>query len=106
MSCPDERRPRVLWVGFVLEPALSDLQSDIDRTLADEGFEPEKRAFVPHLTLGRVKGPGGIARATAELGRHRESSFGDMTVRTVALYESLLRPEGAEYRIAREASLP
>lgn len=102
---PDERRPRVLWVGFAAEPALLDLQAALDRALAEEGFEPERRAFLPHLTLGRVKGPKGIAGVMAELGRHRDKELGDMTVRSVALIESVLRPEGAEYRTVSEAGL-
>ncbi|MBN2264220.1 MAG: RNA 2',3'-cyclic phosphodiesterase [Candidatus Aminicenantes bacterium] len=102
---PDERRPRVLWAGFAAEPELMDLQADLDRALAGEGFKPDDRAFMPHLTLGRVKGPKGIAGVVAELGRHRDRPLGDMTVRSMALFESILRPEGAEYRIVNEARL-
>lgn len=103
---PTETNPRVLWVGFAAEPELLALQSDIDTALEAEGFEREKRGFTPHLTLGRVKGPERVAKAMAELAKHREASFGAMTVRKVALFESLLRPEGAEYRIVSEVELP
>ena len=103
---PGEISPRVLWVGFAAEPELLALQEDIDTALEAEGFEREKRGFTPHLTLGRVKGPERVAKAMAELTRHRGESFGAMTVRKVALFESLLRPEGAEYRIVFEAELP
>ena len=102
---PTDRNPRVLWAGFAAEPGLLALQEDLDAALEADGFEREKRAFTPHLTLGRVKGPDGLARAMAELDKHRGDVFGAMTVRTLALFESLLRPEGAEYRIAYEAGL-
>jgi 2'-5' RNA ligase len=102
---PAGRDPRVLWAGVAAEPGLLALQDDLDAALEAEGFEREKRAFTPHLTLGRVKGPDGLARAMAELDKHRGDVFGAMTVRTLALFESLLRPEGAEYRIAYEANL-
>jgi 2'-5' RNA ligase len=102
---PDETRPRVLWVGFAAAPELLALQEEIDRSLEAEGFEREKRGFTPHLTLGRVKGPDRVPQAMAALGRHREASFGAMTVKKVALFESLLRPEGAEYMIIFEADL-
>jgi hypothetical protein len=39
------------------------------------------------------------------LDKHRGDVFGAMTVRKLALFESLLLPEGAEYRIAYEAGL-
>ncbi len=103
---PGEASPRVLWAGFAAEPELLALQDDIDTELEAEGYAREKRAFTPHLTLGRVKGPERVARAMSELARHREESFGAMTVRKIALFESLLRPEGAEYRIVFEAELP
>jgi 2'-5' RNA ligase len=103
---PGETSPRVLWVGFAAEPELLSLQSDLDAALEAEGFESEKRGFTPHLTLGRVKGSERVAKAMSELAKHREDSFGAMTARKVALFESLLLPEGAEYRIVFEAELP
>jgi 2'-5' RNA ligase len=102
---PADRDPRVLWAGVAAEPGLLALQEDLDAALEADGFEREKRAFTPHLTLGRVKGPDGLARAMAELDKHRGDVFGAMTVRKLVLIESLLRPEGAEYRIAYEAGL-
>lgn len=102
---PSEQNPRVLWVGFSSEPKLLALQGEIDDSLETEGFERERRAFTPHLTLGRVKGTDRVAKAMLELGKHREECFGSMTVRCVALFESRLEPQGAEYRIDFEAGL-
>jgi len=102
---PGEKSPRVLWVGFAADPELLALQDEIEQALEAEGFERDKRGFTPHLTLGRVKGPDRVAKTMAELDRRREESFGAMTVRKIALFESVLRPEGAEYRIVFEADL-
>jgi 2'-5' RNA ligase len=102
---PGERSPRVMWVGFAAEPALISLQSELDAALEAENFPREDRAFRPHLTLGRVKGPAKIREAMLELAQRREEEFGEMTVRKVALFESRLRPEGAEYSILLEAGL-
>jgi 2'-5' RNA ligase len=102
---PGERNPRVLWVGFAAAPGLLALQEELERALEPEGFAREERAFTPHLTLGRVKGPGHVKDALAVLAKNREKTFGDMTVRRVALFESRLHPEGAEYRIVHEAGL-
>jgi 2'-5' RNA ligase len=102
---PNARAPRVLWVGFAAEPGLLSLQEDIDTSLEVEGFERESRAFTPHLTLGRVKGPGRIDKAMLELDKHREAAFGNMIARKVTLFESLLRPQGAEHRIVFETEL-
>jgi len=102
---PTETRPRVLWAGCDAGPQLAALQEELDRSLAAEGFEREARAFTPHLTLGRVKGPGRIDKAMAELARHRDEHFGAMTVAKIILFESQLRPQGAEYRSVAEAAL-
>jgi 2'-5' RNA ligase len=102
---PGSRNPRVLWVGVTEEPELMGLQEDIDQGLEMEGYPRDERAFHPHLTLGRVKSPSGIRKALLELEKYGEASFGEMAVRKVALYESILRPQGAEYRVAAEFDL-
>ncbi len=102
---PGGKRPRVLWVGVREEPDLMGLQEDIDAGLEKEGYPREARAFHPHLTLGRVKGPSYIEEAVRELGKKRDTVFGEMTVRKVAMFESVLKPQGAEYRVAEEFEL-
>jgi len=102
---PDETRSRVLWVGFAASPELIALHEEIDRALEAEGFDRDERAFSPHLTLGRVKGPDRLPQAMAALARHREESFGAMTVHKITLFESILRPGGAEYRDVFEVQL-
>lgn len=102
---PDERNPRVLWVGFAAEPTLMALQADLDRELEAEGFAREARAFHPHLTLGRVKGPVRVRNAVLELGKEQPERLGGMTVRKIAIFESRLSPEGAEYHEIAEFGL-
>jgi 2'-5' RNA ligase len=56
---PNFRRPRVVWVGFDQgEDEIKELKLRIDEALQPLGIEPERRAFHPHLTLGRVKSEG------------------------------------------------
>lgn len=102
---PGERSPRVLWVGVEAGPELSALQADLEAALEKEGFPAEGRAFKAHLTLGRVKGRGGIDKVMAMLAARGREDFGGMTVGKLALFESRLRPDGAEYRIVGEAAL-
>ncbi len=103
---PGERNPRVLWVGVAAGPELAELQDDLEKALESEGFAREERPFKPHLTLGRVKGRGRpLERLMAELAAHGRDDFGGMTVHKLSLFESLLRPRGAEYRIVQEAEL-
>jgi 2'-5' RNA ligase len=102
---PGERNPRVLWLGIEAGPELAAFQKDLEAALEPEGFPREDRPFRPHLTLGRVKGRDRLDKAMAELAKHAEADLGSMTAVKVALFESRLRPDGAEYHIVSEAAL-
>jgi 2'-5' RNA ligase len=103
---PTIRRPRVIWVGVSANPELRCLKQDLEWALGDHGFEPETRAFHPHLTLGRAdseNGAGafrGLDELVAEL-RFR----GVVHVRTIDLMRSHLSKEGARYSIVSSAKL-
>lgn len=55
--------------------------------------EPDKRQFIPHITLGRVKEPSTIGHDVFTL-----QCYGEFPVSRLVLYESILKPRGAEYR--------
>lgn len=95
---PDARRPRVVWCGVEASANLAPLAADIEHALEPLGIPREERAFVPHLTLARFKSPEGVpplARAAAEFARH---DFGFARETEFHLFESSLKPGGAEYR--------
>ncbi|MFV0491289.1 MAG: RNA 2',3'-cyclic phosphodiesterase [Pseudorhodobacter sp.] len=46
-------RPRNLWAGLAPCPPLLALQSKLETALHRVGAAPEKRRFLPHITLGR-----------------------------------------------------
>ena len=95
---PPPRNPRVLWCG-IDDPSggCARWMDQADRLFAELGFERESRAFTPHVTIGRSK-----TREGSEVLRQvRESATAlpadEMTVESVVLFESRLRPEGAQY---------
>ncbi len=102
---PGKRAPRVLWIGIVENPQLLALQADVELGLESLGFEREKRDYHPHLTIGRVKTPSRIEQLLSELARSGDRSFGEMNVRTLTLFQSTLRPSGAEYHALAEFKL-
>jgi 2'-5' RNA ligase len=100
---PSERRARVLWAGLE-DPAglLAALASDLDASLGSLGFEPETRAFTPHLTLARFRPPAPVAGIPSEVPGLAEPSF---EVDRLHLYRSHLHPKGARYEILRSLEL-
>jgi 2'-5' RNA ligase len=98
---PNWRRPRVIWVGVGgdTEP-LRVLQEQVEQAMAELGFEPERRPFHPHLTLGRVNqraGSGYQRRLGEALQAHDVGMVGQMRVEEVSLMRSQLNPKGAIY---------
>ncbi len=98
---PNTRRPRVVWVGLQEESGvLAALQRDVDQSLVPLGFEPEKRRFHPHLTLGRVKRgiPSGDLRRLGQV--LVVSGIGELDrvqATSLRLMRSELRSSGALY---------
>jgi len=105
---PDNRRPRVIWVGVSEESgSLAGLQEALESGLERLGYRREGRPFSPHLTLGRVReGAGsGAARAAGEcVERSPAGDYGDIRVGAIYLMRSDLRPTGAVY--SRMAEIP
>jgi 2'-5' RNA ligase len=103
---PHFKNPRVIWMGLVDgKEALGSFQKQLDKELEKIGFEPEARAFRPHLTLGRVKSSKGRDELTARIERYREEEFGDLQVEKVILFKSDLKPAGPIYTPLRELRL-
>jgi RNA 2',3'-cyclic 3'-phosphodiesterase len=94
---PNEKRPRVFWIGTESSPNLRTLAADIDRALHNLGLPPEDRPFTPHLTLARFNTPG-LPSKLAEASRQNATrSFGSLNTHEIHLIESKLKSTGAEY---------
>jgi 2'-5' RNA ligase len=94
---PNERRPRVVWIGLLDSDRLIGLQRDVEVALEALGFEPDGRPFTPHLTLGRLRSPRGSAALLRELEALKDASFDEIEVEEIAVMRSELKPSGAVY---------
>ena len=93
---PNERSPRVLWVGVKAETELARLAENVELAMSRVGFEREQRAFSPHVTLARLKEVRKKANLKSVL-PEGIPSFGTMTAKDFHLYESKLAPQGSRY---------
>lgn len=97
---PHMGNPRVVWIGVKDNSDLLKLQSGVDNEMEKQGFSREKRNFHPHLTIARVKSRANIANLLHFLESEGPGvTLGSLDVVEFHLYQSLLRPEGAEYRV-------
>jgi 2'-5' RNA ligase len=94
---PPRGMPQTLWVGVEDPEALQPLKRRIDRTLREVGVPAEKRNFVPHITIARIKEPLPDARFGSWLSGRALFRSASFPVSSFNLYSSVLKPEGAEH---------
>lgn len=92
-----------LWVGVVKGEALMRLHDKIETVLQRVGLEAERRRFMPHVTLARLKSVPG-SRVADWLGQHAGLALPPWRVSEFGLLSSYLGGEGAIYRV--EAAYP
>ncbi|MEE2669074.1 MAG: RNA 2',3'-cyclic phosphodiesterase [Gemmatimonadota bacterium] len=102
---PTIRRPNVIWAGVEPTPSLRCLKQDLERALKDCGFVPEKKAFHPHLTLGRVdaKGGAGAFRGLDEMAANFTYKR-QVKIRKVDLMSSEMVSGSPRYRLRYSAA--
>ena len=102
---PNARSPRVLWID-VKDAAgnLTKIHELLESECEKIGFEKERRRFVPHITIGRVKEPS-KARELAE--KHTRNKFEpvESSVPEIVIYESNLLPAGSVYSVVSKHEL-
>lgn len=101
---PSDRRPRVAWCGIEASSNLPKLAASVEEALEPLGISRESRPFVPHLTLARLnsrQNSGDLVRAAADW---KSRVFGSARETEFHLFQSFLKPSGAEYQ--RLATFP
>ena len=96
---PSLSRPQVIWVGLQGDlRGLCELQRRVEAAVTAYGWAAEKRAFQPHLTLGRVRDP------KRPLDRRLKRAIVNLQVEEkmnalgrLSLVRSHLGPRGARY---------
>lgn len=102
---PDNRRPRVYWVGLERgTEELSQIALELDKKLHNLGFQKENRPFRAHLTLGRVKFPEGLDNLTEAVKSFKVDKK-PLIFGRIVLFKSTLTPRGSIYEILHEANL-
>jgi len=94
----------VVWVGVRDgSAALAALNAALEGELEALGFEGDDHEFTPHVTVGRMDGPGG-KETVRELVTEREPDIGRFRASEVRSKASEHTDEGPEYRTV--ASFP
>jgi 2'-5' RNA ligase len=101
---PGNRSPRVLWAGMEA-PTMQKLAEELDQRMERLGFDKEKRAFRPHITLARARDSRLDSALVTAASEYAEREFGSFTVDRIFLFKSTLNPAGAIHERLKEYPL-
>jgi 2'-5' RNA ligase len=88
-------RPNALWAGLHPHDALAQLHHKVDQAIVRAGQAPERRAYLPHVTLARMNASAGATDRFLEA--HAGLASASFAVEHFLLFESTLGREGAIY---------
>ena len=94
---PNNRDPRVVWIGSEPEPHFYDILSDLDRMLGTASIQYDRKPFKAHITVGRVREPS--KRLIELLDENRDLAAGSFVCSEIFLMKSVLTPKGAEHSV-------
>lgn len=98
------RSPHVLFMGLERNPELLSLQAEVDEAVEACGQPREARAFVPHVTVARLKNPP-LSQVQRALGALERLTLPRVSVSEFVLFESVLSSAGPTYRELRRYPL-
>ncbi len=100
---PGISRPRVLWLGLEDAGQLKRFREELVNMLLAAGlvFDNEKK-FVPHLTIARIRYMNDTGLLKDLLEKYKGTSFQPFVPDRIQYFESILKAEGAEYKLLAE----
>lgn len=99
--------PRVLWLGMQQTPdVLLNLEEAVLTAFDNIGYQRDRQNFVPHLTLCRIKNlcEKQYFQKVVQAIEHKTYIYQE--VNEIILFQSILRPEGAVYKVMKKWDLP
>lgn len=101
---PPRGRPTVLWAGIADSMPLVTLHAAIGAALAACGIEPERRPYVPHVTLARLTPAVPRAWTSRFLAANAGLDGAEIPVDRFVLYDSRKRDGAQEHTV--QATFP
>jgi RNA 2',3'-cyclic 3'-phosphodiesterase len=94
-----DNEPKILWCNLETDESIVSLVNELNDRLKKYDIEIEKRKFKGHLTLLRIK------KQVSEnfIQRFKEYSFDpiEFNANEIALIQSVLNPNGSEYKVLK-----
>jgi 2'-5' RNA ligase len=98
---PKKAHAAILWAG-VNAPGIDTVARHVVESTAHIGEKPDERAFVPHLTLARLRAPRDVTADVADLAA---VDLGPAPLDQVVLFQSRPGPAGPRYTAVQRFAL-
>ncbi len=103
---PNLSKPRVLWLGVKDEKHLRQLHLKVDEEARKVGINKEERNYHPHITIARIKADTCPPKLKEFLKEFKGKTLWEgIEVKSIVIYKSVLKPDGAEYEKLYEIPL-
>lgn len=100
---PNSRKPSVIWTSIENgKEEVAKLAMEVELAMERFGFPKEKRAFKPHLTIGRVREIKHPSEMTKALENPNVGEIGEFNADRISLIKSQLDPSGSIYTTLSE----
>jgi 2'-5' RNA ligase len=102
---PSRNYIKVVWIGIENRDSLVCIANNLEEKLQELGFKKEKKNYVPHLTIARVKTSKNKEELLKVIEKYQGTSFGEQEIRDLKLFKSELTPKGPMYTILKKVSI-
>jgi 2'-5' RNA ligase len=93
--------PRVIWAGIESNETLLTFGENVLNKLDEAGFKRDRQNFVPHITLGRIKYIRDKKYLKIVINKNKAMWHQNERIDAFYLYESILGPEGPQYKVLK-----
>lgn len=97
--------PHTIWIGLQKTETLIELQTSLNKSLSELGFEAEIRNYKPHLTIGRIKHLKSIPELNKLISKTSMNINEKHEIKQVELIQSTLQPSGSTYKTIKSYKL-
>lgn len=99
---PNERDPKVIWLGIKDPENLKDIAGIVDTCVKDLNIKADDKPFSPHMTIGRVNYK---ADLKGVFNNNRNKVFCSFRCDHINVMKSVLTPKGAIHSIIESIPL-
>lgn len=92
-------KPRVIWFGIEKQETIMSFGEELINNLDNAGYPKDRQNFVPHFTIGRIRGKLDKQLLNMEIEKIKRSFLQRVLVDEIILFESILTSKSPIYEV-------